>query len=140
MKAWPVLEKRRRVAISAGAKYANVSDDTSAILDSNNSVDNVCSELDLLTDFHQTFAKWQRDPKHSQYREIRENKDFFINISILSHTIKASVHCSTCGLVESSGTKSGNVLLSNWYCHIEIYCKKKFTGSKSLDNFFTIDF
>ena len=132
--------KRRRVAISAGAKYANVSDDTSAILDSNDSVDNVSSELDLLTDFRQIFAKWQRNPKHSQYREIRENKDFFVNISISTpdNTIKASVRCSTCGHVESLGTKSGKVLLSNWYRHIQIYCKKKFTGSKSLDNFFTI--
>ena len=135
------LGKRSNNAISAGIKHARVSNDVniSTSLGINDSAENEdYSELDLLTDFRQSFAKWQRQTKNMQYGKIKENQDFTVNISVSTPgNTKASVHCCTCGKTEQLGIKSGKVLLSNWYRHIQHFCRKK-SGSKSLDSFFTV--
>ena len=135
--------KRTKNAITKGAKYARVSDDIdiSTSLGVNDSAANTdYNELDMLQHFRQSFAKWQRQPKNIQYSEIKENKDFFVDISVSApdNIIKASVRCHTCSNTELLGVKSGKVSLSNWYRHIQHYCRKKCTGSKSLDSFFTV--
>ena len=63
-------------AISAGIEYARVSNDINinTSLGINDSVvDEDYSEIDLLTGFCQSFAKWQRQSKNVQYSEIKEN-------------------------------------------------------------------
>ena len=102
-------------------------------------VDEDYSEIDLLTGFCQSFAKWQRQSKNVQYSEIEENQDFSVSISVLTpgNTVKASVCCCTRGNTEQLGFKAGKVLLLNWYHHIQHFCRKK-SGSKSLDSFYTI--
>lgn len=98
------------------------------------------SELDLLTDFRQSFAKWQRQQKNQEHKEIKENQDFLVKISTsgADNAINASVSCYSCGKVLSLGVKSNKILLSNWTRHITHVCHKTpRKSSKSLDNYFT---
>ena len=83
----------------------------------------VCTELDVLTEFRQNFAKWQRQQKEKRYREIKENKDFSLKINISAdHSITAKLHCLMCCKSLSLGVKSNSILLSNWTRHINT-CK-----------------
>ena len=77
--------KRRRNAIEPSVKYIKMSDDTS--VNENTLSLNSCiatdkrkecfSELDLLTDFCQSFAKWQRQQKNQEYTEKSKKTRIF---------------------------------------------------------------
>ena len=100
-----------------------------------------CSELDLLKDFRQNFVKWQRHQQVQRYKEIRENKDFSLKISISSdQSVSAILNCSMCGKRLSLGVKSNSILLSIWTCHIN-FCKgiskTNTLKTTTLNSFFT---
>ena len=79
----------------------------------------VCTELNVLIEFRQNFAKWQCQQKEKRYREIKENKDFSLKINISAdHSITAKFHCLMRCKSLSLGVKSNSILLSNWTRHI----------------------
>ena len=134
-----IKRKRHADTFKPNVKLARMSDEK-GIDEFDVQVDKECStELDLLADFWQSFAKWQRQQKKSEFREIKENKHFIVRISISGSKINASVNCYLCGNVLSLGVKSNKVLLSNWTCHLMQSCKhKQKSTSNSLEKYFTV--
>ena len=66
-------------------------------------------------DFRQNFVKWQRQQQVARYKEIKENKDFSLKISVSGdQSISVVLNCFMCGKCLSLGIKSNNILLSNW--------------------------
>lgn len=128
--------KRHVSTFKANVKLARMSDEKGV----DEFEDEDCStELDLLANFRQSFAKWQRHQKQSELRDIKENKHFLVRISVSNSKINASVNCYLCGNVLSLGVKSNKVLLSNWTRHLMQSCKHKQKSiSNSLEKYFTI--
>lgn len=140
-------KRRRHTSKASHVKFARLCDENSVDHECDVHNDNekeCCSELDLLTDFRHNFAKWQRQQKDSQLKEIKENQHFSVNIHISEGNINASLNCYMCGIALSLGVKCNTVLLSNWTRHLTQNCTQKQKPSKgvskSLENYFTISY
>ena len=86
----------------------------------NEEPDEVVNQAKAVAMIRQQITKWQRTQSSSKLRELKENVDFVIKVTLSkgSSDLSPSVLCNRCDKTTLLGFKGGSVLLSNWYRHI----------------------
>jgi len=131
--------ERTKNAFSASIKYARVSYDINILGINDSVVDKDYSELDLLTGFRQSFAKWQQQSTCNtvKSRKIKISLWTFLFeplLILLRHQYTAALVAKQNNYCRFQSRKSAAVELVSYIQH---FCRKK-SGSKSLDSFWTI--